>query len=174
MSLVTFSPLNYKWEELKLKRMYNITALIKCQELLRNLCFVNYWATPSVAPRRDNWICSIPSAAFPRGAWPWTISQTRELGKLIVCLKLDRHTKQTHACTRTHVCLHTDTYTHTHTHIHTHTAHCSPYIEYIMLQCRPFYLPWEITSVSVTAVFEPPQANSRLAMEKLHHSISQH
>ena len=53
-------------------------------------------------------------------------------------------------------------------------SHCSPDIEYLMLQCRPFYLPREFTSVVITAVYVPPQANARLAMEKLQNAISQH
>ena len=43
-----------------------------------------------------------------------------------------------------------------------------------MLQCRPFYLPREFTSVTITAVYAPLQAIARLAMEKLHLSMSQH
>ncbi|KAK7944410.1 hypothetical protein WMY93_000138 [Mugilogobius chulae] len=52
-------------------------------------------------------------------------------------------------------------------------CHCSPDLEYIMIQCRPFRLPREFTSVTIVAVYVPPQANVKLAMEKLHHSINQ-
>ena len=29
-----------------------------------------------------------------------------------------------------------------------------------MFQCRPFYLPWEFTSVTITTVYVPLQANA--------------
>ena len=35
-----------------------------------------------------------------------------------------------------------------------------------------FCLPRELKSVTITAVFIPPQANARLALERLHFSIS--
>lgn len=53
-------------------------------------------------------------------------------------------------------------------------THCSPDLEYLMLLCRPFCLPREFTSVVITAVYVPLHANTKLAKEKLHHSISQH
>lgn len=52
-------------------------------------------------------------------------------------------------------------------------THCSPDIEYMMLQCRPFYPSREFTSVVITAVQVPPQPNAKLAMEKLHFAINQ-
>lgn len=52
--------------------------------------------------------------------------------------------------------------------------YCDKHIEYVMLQCRPFYLPKEFTSVVITAVYVPTHANARLAMQKLHHTISKH
>lgn len=53
-------------------------------------------------------------------------------------------------------------------------AHCSPDIEYLLLQRRPFYLPREFTSVGIIAVYVPPHANTKLAMEKLHLAISRY
>lgn len=53
-------------------------------------------------------------------------------------------------------------------------THCSVDIKYRMLQCIPFYLCREFTSVSVIAVYMLLQANAKLAMERLLHSISQH
>lgn len=50
--------------------------------------------------------------------------------------------------------------------------HCSPNVELIMVKCRPYYLPREFTSVIVTAVYTPPDANAKLAMEELHAAIS--
>lgn len=53
-------------------------------------------------------------------------------------------------------------------------THCSPDIEYLMLQCRPFFLPREFPSVVIITAYIPPQDNVWLAIEKLRHAISQH
>lgn len=50
--------------------------------------------------------------------------------------------------------------------------HCSPNVEFLMVKCRPYYLPRELTSVIVTAVYTPPDANAKLAMKELHAAIS--
>lgn len=55
-----------------------------------------------------------------------------------------------------------------------HTAvesYCSPNPEYLLLNLRQFYLPWEI-SVVIVAVYIPPQANAKQALAQLHSSIS--
>ncbi len=49
---------------------------------------------------------------------------------------------------------------------------CSPDLEYLMLRCRPFYLPREYTVVIVMAVYIPPQANVKMAFEQLYDVIS--
>ncbi|XP_051717819.1 uncharacterized protein LOC127495187 isoform X2 [Ctenopharyngodon idella] len=49
---------------------------------------------------------------------------------------------------------------------------CSPDLEYLMLRCRPFYLPREYTVVIVMAVYIPPQANVKVALEQLYDVIS--
>ncbi len=49
---------------------------------------------------------------------------------------------------------------------------CSPYLEYLSIICRPFYLPREFTSIIVTAVYIPPQADTGLALSKLHNELS--
>jgi len=51
-------------------------------------------------------------------------------------------------------------------------SHCSPDLEYLMVKCRPFYLPREFTSTIVTAAYIPPDANAKLAMKELHAAIS--
>ena len=51
-------------------------------------------------------------------------------------------------------------------------SHCSPNVEFLMVKCRPYYLPRELTSVIVTAVYTPPDANAKLAMKELHAAIS--
>lgn len=35
-------------------------------------------------------------------------------------------------------------------------SHCSPDIEFLTVKYRPFYLPWEFNTVSITAVHPPP------------------
>lgn len=50
--------------------------------------------------------------------------------------------------------------------------YCSPNVEFLMVKCRPYYLPSELTSVIVTAVYIPPDANAKLAMNELHAAIS--
>ncbi|KAF7700486.1 hypothetical protein HF521_003444 [Silurus meridionalis] len=51
-------------------------------------------------------------------------------------------------------------------------SHCSVHLEYLMIKCRPFYLPREFSAIVVTAVYIPPDANAKLAMEELHAAIS--
>ncbi len=49
---------------------------------------------------------------------------------------------------------------------------CSPHLEHLSIICRPFYLPHEISSIIVTAVYIPPQADTSLALSKLHDELS--
>ncbi len=49
---------------------------------------------------------------------------------------------------------------------------CSPHLEHLSIICRPFYLPREFTSIIVTAVYIPPQADTSLALSKLHDELS--
>ncbi len=49
---------------------------------------------------------------------------------------------------------------------------CSPHLEHLSIICRPFYLPREFSSVIVTAVYIPPQADTCLALSKLHDVLS--
>jgi len=44
---------------------------------------------------------------------------------------------------------------------------CSPNVEFIVVKCRPYYLPRELTSIILTAVYIPPDANAKLAMKEL-------
>ncbi len=45
---------------------------------------------------------------------------------------------------------------------------CSPHLEYLSIICSPVYLPREFSSIVVTAVYIPPQADTSLALSKLH------
>ncbi len=49
---------------------------------------------------------------------------------------------------------------------------CSPHLEHLSIICRPFYLPREFSSIVVTAVYIPPQADTSLALSKLHDVLS--
>ncbi len=48
---------------------------------------------------------------------------------------------------------------------------CSPHLEHLSIICR-FYLPREFSSIIVTAVYIPPQADTGLALSKLHEVLS--
>lgn len=50
--------------------------------------------------------------------------------------------------------------------------HCCPYVEFLMLNCRPNYLPREFTAVYICAVYIPPDATAKLALAHLHDSIN--
>ncbi len=49
---------------------------------------------------------------------------------------------------------------------------CSPHLEHLSIICRPFYLPREFSAVTATAVYIPPQADTSLALSKLHEELS--
>ncbi len=49
---------------------------------------------------------------------------------------------------------------------------CSPHLEHLSIICRPFYLPREFSSIVVTAVYIPPQADTSLALSKLHDELN--
>ncbi len=49
---------------------------------------------------------------------------------------------------------------------------CSPHLEHLSIICRPFYLPREFSSIVITAVYIPPQADTSLALSKLHDELS--
>lgn len=55
---------------------------------------------------------------------------------------------------------------------HVTYKYCSPHLEAITVICRPFYLPREITVVTITAVYIPPDANVNIAHSYLHGCIS--
>ncbi len=47
-----------------------------------------------------------------------------------------------------------------------------PHLEHLSIICCPFYLPREFSSIIVTAVYIPPQADTSLALSKLHDELS--
>ena len=52
--------------------------------------------------------------------------------------------------------------------------HCSPDVEFLLLRCRPYYLPREFTAVFLAAIYIPPRANSTAALSELYDVISAH
>ncbi len=49
---------------------------------------------------------------------------------------------------------------------------CSAHLEHLSIICRPFYLPREFTSIIITAVYIPPQADTSVALSSLHDELS--
>jgi hypothetical protein len=44
---------------------------------------------------------------------------------------------------------------------------CSPDLEFLTIKCRPYYLPRELSSDIVTALYIPPQADTTTALKEL-------
>ena len=51
-------------------------------------------------------------------------------------------------------------------------THCSADLEFLIIKCRPFYIPREFTCVVAAAVYVPPDANAKVAMKYLGAAIS--
>lgn len=51
-------------------------------------------------------------------------------------------------------------------------TYCPPDLEELALKCRPFYILREFTAVLIRAVYIPPQANAKQALEELHTAMS--
>ena len=52
------------------------------------------------------------------------------------------------------------------------SSDCSPHLEHVMIGCRPFRLPIEFTAVVLTAVYIPPHANNKTALDELYGVIN--
>ncbi len=50
--------------------------------------------------------------------------------------------------------------------------YCSEDLEYLMVKCRLFSMPRELTVIPIMAVYIPPQAIANVALEKLHTVVS--
>ncbi len=50
---------------------------------------------------------------------------------------------------------------------------CSPHLEHLSIICRPSYLPREFSSIVVTSVYIPPQADTSLDLSNLHDVLSE-
>ena len=53
------------------------------------------------------------------------------------------------------------------------TKFCSPDLEVLTLDCRPFYLPREFSSVMLTTIYIPPSANKDNALKQLYDIVIQ-
>ncbi len=53
------------------------------------------------------------------------------------------------------------------------SKHCSPLVESMFVNCRPFYLPREFTAIVIVAVYIPPCANAKDALRELYSAISE-
>ncbi len=51
---------------------------------------------------------------------------------------------------------------------------CLPHLEHLSIICRPFYLPREFSSIVITSVYIPPQADTSLALSNLHDVLSEY
>ena len=52
------------------------------------------------------------------------------------------------------------------------THSCSPNLELLTIKCRPFYLPREFSSITFSAVYIPPQADTVTALSELHEALT--
>ncbi len=53
------------------------------------------------------------------------------------------------------------------------SKHCSSLVEFIIVKCRPFYLPRDFTAIVIVAVYIPPCANAKDAFSELYSAISE-
>jgi len=51
-------------------------------------------------------------------------------------------------------------------------TYCSADLEFLIIKCRPFYLPREFTCIVAAAVYVPPDTNANVAMKELCAAIS--
>ncbi len=51
--------------------------------------------------------------------------------------------------------------------------YCSSLVEFMVVKCRPFYLPREFTVIVIVAVYIPPCANAKDALRELYSAISE-
>ncbi len=56
---------------------------------------------------------------------------------------------------------------------HLLSKHCSSLVEFMVVKCRPFYLPREFTAIVIVAVYIPPCANAKDALRELYSVISE-
>ncbi|KAI4877186.1 hypothetical protein NFI96_006968, partial [Prochilodus magdalenae] len=52
------------------------------------------------------------------------------------------------------------------------SSYCSPLVEFMIVRCRPVYLPREFTAVLIISVYIPPGATTKAALCELYSAIS--
>ncbi|KAI4875046.1 hypothetical protein NFI96_014250 [Prochilodus magdalenae] len=52
------------------------------------------------------------------------------------------------------------------------SSYCSPLVEFMVVRCRPFYLPREFTTLLIISVYIPPGATAKDALCELYSAIS--
>ena len=57
---------------------------------------------------------------------------------------------------------------------HVTSAGCSSNLEYVMVRCRPFYLPREFAGVFMTVVYIPPHADCTVALSELYDVVDRY
>ena len=48
---------------------------------------------------------------------------------------------------------------------------CSADLEFLTIKCRPYYLPRELSSIIVTAMYIPPHVDTKTAIKELHSTL---
>jgi hypothetical protein len=48
---------------------------------------------------------------------------------------------------------------------------CSHDLKFLTIKCRPHYLPREFSSITITVVYIPPQADTSTALKELHSTL---
>ncbi len=131
-------------------KMDNLRARISFQRDIRDcniICLTETWLTPSVP---DNAVTPSDNFSVLR------MDRTAEAGKTKgggVCFFINKKW-----CDPRNISI--------------LSRSCSSHLEHLSIICRPFYLPREFSSTVVTAVYIPPQADSSLALSKLHDELS--
>ncbi len=130
--------------------MDDLRARISFQRDIRDcniICLTETWLTPSVP------VTAVTPSDNVSVLW---MDRTAEVGKSKgggVCFMINKEWCD-------------------HRNISSLSRSCSPHLEHLSIICRPFYLPREFPSIIVTAVYIPPQADTGLALSKLHDVLS--
>ncbi len=131
-------------------KMDDLRARISFQRDIRDcniICLTETWLTPSVP---DTAVTPSDTSLF----YGWTEQRRLVNPRVVVCVSwLTRN-----GCDPRN--------------ISSLSRSCSPHLEHLSIICRPFYLPREFSAVIATAVYIPPQADTSLALSKLHDVIS--
>ncbi|KAI5613979.1 gastrula zinc finger protein XlCGF28.1-like [Silurus asotus] len=133
-------------------KLDDLRARVKFQRDIRDcnlLCFTETWLNPAVPDH------AIQPAEFFS---VYRMDRTLESGKSRgggVCLMVNKHWCDSASIVPL-------------------SCSCTPNLERLTIKCRPFYLPREFSSVIVSAVYIPPQADTDTAVWDLHETLTLH